>query len=188
MKRVLLSALVISVVTLGAGAQVINFGKTQPVRSFSMTFAPVLNMSSIFHPDLMGMSFIAMAGYGLNYSMDLGVKYGYYNGSDYFGAELQYLVRENRKSYYCFYGGLHKWEEYGIDLLGSVTYTPQYWANLSTGLDLDIDISELQLRAWIPLNFGINFDDRFFLFVEYDLPATEFAWDIFGGGLTYIIR
>lgn len=188
MKRLLLLTIALIFVNISAWTQVINFGKTLPTRSYSFTFAPVYNYSNVYHPALNGMSFIAMGGYGIGYNVDLSVKYGYYNGPDYFGADLQYLFRETRKSYYSFYGGLHKWEEYGLDFTITYTYTPQYWLNLSFGLDMDIDISVLELRAWIPLNVGINFDDRFFLFFEYDLPATERAWDIVGGGLTFIFR
>jgi hypothetical protein len=176
------------VISMAGKAQVINFGKTLPVRAYSFTIAPVYNYANVYHPELDGASFMAMAGYGIGYDLDIGVKYGYYNGPDFFSAELQYLFRETRKSYFSFYGGLHKWKEYGLDATVTFTRTPQYWLNLSAGLDLDIDISVVELRAWIPLNVGFNFDDRFFVFLEYDLPATERAWDIIGGGLTVIIR
>jgi len=169
-------------------AQVINFGKTLPVRSFSLTAAPVYNVDNVFHWEQAGMSYLVMAGYGFTYNLDMSAKYGYYNGADYFGVDLQYLFRETRQSYYSLYGGVHKWDEYGVDATVTYTYTPQYWANLSIGLDLDVDISVLELRAWVPLNFGINIDDRYFIYLEYNLPATEEAWDILGGGVTFIFR
>ncbi len=198
MKRYFLVVLLSLLLSSMAWTQVINFGKTLPTRAYGFTFAPVYNFANVYHPEVDGMSFMAMAGYGLGYDVDVSLKYAYFSdvtinngtiaGPDYFGAELQYLFRETRKSYYSFYGGIHKWKEYGLDLTVAYTNTPEYWLNLSFGLDLDIDISELELRAWIPLNVGINFDDRFFLFFEYDLPATERAWDIIGGGMTFILR
>jgi hypothetical protein len=189
MKRLLFFLFFATVLAMPAQTQVINFGKTLPMRAFSLTVAPVYNVGNVYHPHLRGMSYMVMAGYGIGYDLDINLKYGYYNGFDFFGADLQYLFRETRKSYYSFFGGIHKWEEYGIDLTLSYTHTPQYWANLSVGLDLDVDFSnQLELRAWIPINFGINLDDRYFLFFEYNLPATERAWDILTAGVTFIFR
>jgi opacity protein-like surface antigen len=188
MKRYLLLVFLSFIISLSAWTQVINFGKTLPTRAYSLTFAPLYNTSSVYHPEVEGMAFLVMGGYGLGYNWDIGVKYGYYPEADYFGADVQYLFRETRKSYYSFVGGLHKWKEYGLDLTVSYTHTPQYWINLTAGLDLDVDVTDLELRAWIPLNVGINFDDRFFLFFEYDLPANERAYDVIGGGMTFILR
>jgi hypothetical protein len=190
MKRLLYLLLIIAGLTAPVNSQVINFGKTLPMRAFSLTVAPAYNVGNFYHPFLKGVSYVAMAGYGIGYDIDVNLKYAYFNnGSDFIGADLQYLFRETRKSYYSFFGGFHKWEEYGIDLTLSYTHTPQYWANLSVGLDLDVDFSnQLELRAWIPLNFGINLDDRYFLFFEYNLPATERAWDILTAGVTFIFR
>ena len=189
MKRAFLTFLFTVAFSAIAMTQVINFGKTLPMRAYSLTVAPVYNISSVFSRELHGMSYMAMLGYGIGYDIDLSVKYGYYNGPDYFAADLQYLFRETRQSYYSFIGGIHKWEEYGLDLAVTYTHTPQYWANLSVGLDMDVDVTnELELRAWIPLNFGINFDDRYFIFFEYNLPANERAWDILAVGVNFIFR
>ena len=188
MKRAVLVASVLFAFFLKGESQVINFGKTLPVRSFGVTLAPVYNVDNVFHYELEGMSYLVMAGYGFRYDLDMNIKYGYYNGADFFSADVQYLFRERRKSYYSVYGGFHKWKEYGLDLTGSFTYTPQYRVNLTFGLDMDIDVSEVELRTWVPINFGLNFDDRYFLYLEYDLPVNERAWDILGAGVTFIFR
>ncbi len=175
----------------GAWSQVINFGKTLPIRAYSLTLAPIYNAKdNPFHPEARGVSGMIMGGYGLKYDLDLEVKYAYFHGDapDMFAAELQYLFRETRRNYYSIHGGVHKWKEFGLDGTFSFTYTPNYDVNLSAGVDIDVDITEFELRAWIPLNIGFNIDDRYFLFLEYDMPATERAWDIFGGGVTFIFR
>ncbi|HKK63869.1 MAG TPA: hypothetical protein VJ951_14990 [Bacteroidales bacterium] len=189
MKKFLAVTLVLFIAAT-ASAQLINFAKTLPVRAYSLTLAPIYNVSegNVYHPELRGMSYVAMLGYGLKYDLDFGFKYGYYNGKDLFAAEMQYMFRETRKSYYSFYGGIHKWKEYGLDAAVTFTHTPNYNIALSAGLDLDVDISEFELRAWIPLNIGINFDDRYYIFFEYDLPGNERSWDILGGGMTFIFR
>lgn len=189
MKKASLAIVVCLFFTVFSHGQVINFAKTLPVRAFSLTAAPVYNVPNVFHRDMEGVSYMLMAGYGFGYDVDMSLKYAYTNSDDFFGVDVQYLFRETRSSYYSFFGGMHKWEEYGIDLTVSYTHTPQYWINLSAGIDMDVDFtSQLELRAWIPLNVGINLDDRYYLFLEYDLPANERAWDILGGGITFIFR
>lgn len=197
MKRIIL-LLIFAVAVFPAFSQVINFAKTLPVTAFSITPAAVLNMSNgSYHYALRGPAFMLNAGYGIGYDVDMEVKYGYYTGWDYekldevnhyFGLDVQYLFRETRNNYFSLHGGIHKWEEYGLDGTITFTHTPQYWLNLSAGLDIDMDISVVELRAWIPLNVGINFDDRYYIFLEYDLPATERSWDIIGLGITFIFR
>ena len=57
-----------------ADSQVINFGKTLPVRSFGLTFAPVFNVDNVFHYELEGMSYMVMAGYGISYDLDVNLR------------------------------------------------------------------------------------------------------------------
>lgn len=185
MKRILILGLFS--LSLSLQAQVINFGKTLPVSSFSVGVAPTYNVDNFLYPG--GMSYVVFAGYGLRYDIDLNVRYILYNDQDYLGIDMQYLFREARNSYFTFIGGLHKWHEFGADLTGTFTYTPRYQLNLSTGLDMDFDLgTEIEVRAWIPLNFGMNVTERMFVFLEYDLPMTERSWDILSGGLNFIIR
>jgi hypothetical protein len=188
MKRVFVFLVLVVSFLCEADAQLINAAKPLPAKSFGVTLAPVFNVDNVFHYELEGMSYLVMAGYGLRYDLDVNLKYGYYNGPDFFSADVQYLFRETRKSYYSLVGGVHKWKEYGVDLAVNFTYTPQYRVNLTFGLDMDLDISEVELRGWIPINFGLNFDDRYIFYLEYDLPVTERSWDMLGGGVTFIFR
>ncbi|MCF8225431.1 MAG: hypothetical protein K9J30_06100 [Bacteroidales bacterium] len=188
MKRLLLAAIVGLFITSDLSSQIINFSRTLPIRSYSITVAPFYNFSNTYHPNLEGLSVLVAGGYGFGYNIDLGIKYGYYGGKDLFAADVQYLFRETRNSYYSLYGGIHRWEEYGIDLAVSFTHTPVYWLNLTVGIDLDTDITAFELRAWVPLNVTFNFDDKYYVFLEYDLPGTERSWDIIGAGITFVIR
>lgn len=170
-----------------ASAQVINFGKTLPVRTFSVGTSASYNVDSPYNDG--GMSFMAFVGYGASYAVDFNAKYIYYPGKDYFGADVQYLFRETRKSYFNVIGGMHYQDDFGIDLTGSFTYSPEFWLNLSVGLDFDIIMGDqLGFSAWVPLNAGVNLGNIFFIFFEYDLPANGQAWDIISLGVNYIIR
>jgi hypothetical protein len=185
MKRFLL--VIFLFVSYFASAQVINFGKTLPVGSYSIGVSASHNTDTYLSDG--GFSFMASGGLGLAYSVDMNLKYGYYTGADYFGADVQYLFKETRKSYFNIIGGLHYQDDFGFDLTGSYTYIPEFWINLTVGLDFDLIMGDdLSFKAWVPLNAGVNLGNIVFLYFEYDLPANEKAWDIISLGANFIIR
>lgn len=207
MRRIILLLVISIFIHVAALAQLITFGKTLPVRSISLTFAPLYHIQNDYHPDLYGLSYMLTGGYGIKYDLDIGIKYGntyslnktegMQKSTDYFGIDLQYMFRETNENYYSVSGGLHKWEEFGMDMSFSYTFMPAYFIYFSACLDIDVDFTNIrkldnpsipELRAWIPLNMGFNIKDRYFLFFEYDLAATERAWNIVSGGLTFIFR
>jgi len=185
MKRYLL--IIFLFVSTIVSAQVVNFGKTLPVGSYSLGVAASYNTDTFVSDG--GLSFMAYGGIGLGYSVDLNLKYAYHTGADYFGADVQYLFKETRKSYFNMIGGLHYQDDFGFDLTGSYTYSPEFWINFTVGLDLDLMMADdLTFRAWIPLNAGVNLGNIVFLFFEYDLPANEQAWDVISLGANFIFR
>ena len=174
-----------------SSAQVVNFAKTLPQRAFSVGITPSYQMDrNVVMFDAGGLAVFASAGYGLQYSVDLSVKYGYFvNGTDYASVDLQYLIHETRQSYFSVIAGLHRWDAYGFDLTGIYTYAPRYWLNLTAGVDMDLSFaSDVNPRFWVPLNVGFNLGEVMFLFLEYNLPVSERAWDIVALGVNFIIR
>jgi len=184
-------------------AQVVDFAKTLPERSFSVGITPSyhldnnnIGLRSIgVSPGENGSLGIGLsAGYGLLYSLDLGVKYMYLlNGLDYFGVNLQYLIHEARRSYFSVIGGLHRWDGFGIDLTGLFTYAPNYAINISGGLDLDLDYdtdmdSNIRTRFWFPINIGFNVNDLTFLYAEVNVQVSQLSWSIVAVGANFIFR
>jgi len=189
MKRLLL--LFFLALPVMASGQVVNFAKTLPQRAYSVGITPAYHAArNVILFEGGGPSIAVNGGYGLLYSLDVNARFIYFvNGPDYFGADLQYLVYETRKTYVSFMGGLHYWDSFGADLTGLVTYTPRYEVSLSTGLDFDISFAEqVNPRLWIPLNVGYNINEWLFLFAEYSLPISERSWDIFALGANFILR
>jgi hypothetical protein len=210
MKRyfpVLILLATIPLLSVEVAGQVVNYAKTLPERSFSIGLTPAWH----FNNGLTGLrnlgigeeepgtfSVAATGGHALNYSMDLGVKYMYtYGGKHYFGVDLQYLVHEARQTYFSVVAGLHRWDGYGVDLTGLFTWSPRYFLNFSTGLDLDVDYfpsylesgdSKVGTRFWLPLNVGFNANETAFIYLEYDLNISEWAWGIVALGVNIVIR
>lgn len=168
-------------------AQVMNFAKTLPVRAYSLGAATAYNTDTPYSDG--GLSYYLYGGYGFSYSLDVNFKYGLYPGTDYFGADMQYLFREKRKSYYTVIGGIHWQDDFWIDMTWSFTYAAQFWINFTFGLDFELGLMEnLLFRAWIPLNAGIQLGEYVYLYLEYNLPANGKTWDILAIGANYIIR
>jgi hypothetical protein len=189
MKRVLF--LLLFSLSVSLSGQVVNFAKTLPQRAWSVGLTSAWHMDrNVILFDAGGASFALNGGYGLLYSLDVNARYIYFlNGPDYIGVDAQYLFHEARKSYFSVIGGLHKWDQFGMDLTGLFTYTPRFEISLSTGLDFDLSFaSVINPRIWVPLNVGFNINELVFIFAEYDLPVSERSWDILAIGANVVIR
>lgn len=189
MKRLFFLLLLFLSVTLSA--QVVNFAKTLPERAWSVGLTPAYHFdNNVVTFDAGGASVALNGGYGLLYSLDVNARYVYFfNGADYYGVDVQYLIHEARKSYFSAIGGLHYWDDFGLDLTGLFTYMLQYEINLSIGLDFDLSFaSQMNPRFWIPLNVGFNIDEMVFLYAEYNLPVSERAWGIVAIGANVVLR
>ena len=189
MKRFLLLFLLL--IPILASAQVVNFAKTLPERAFSVGLASAYHSDqNVVYFDAGGASLALSGGYGIQYALDINARYIYFfNGSDYIGVDLQYLIHETRQSYFSVIAGLHKWDEFGFDLTGLYTYSPRYYLNLSVGLDMDLSFAtEVNPRFWIPLNVGFNVNEMLFLYAEYNLPVSERSWGIVALGGNFVIR
>lgn len=201
MKRLLI--LLLLALPFFASAQVVNFAKTLPVRSFSLGITPAyfINNANVglrsigVDADEPGALAIGLnGGVSLQYSLDLNAKFVYVmGGTPYIGADLQYLIHEARNSYFSVIGGLHYWDNFGVDLTGLFTYTLSYNVYLSGGLDLDVNYdpempNSILTRVWLPVNIGFNISDYTFLYAEFNLQVSQWSWSILAVGANFIFR
>jgi len=174
-----------------AAGQVVTFPKTLPQKAFSAGAGAIHN-SDVYAFDNQGMSFYVHGGYGINYSLDVNLKYSYYlNGAhkNYIGVDMQYLFYETRKSYFSVITGLHRWEHFGFDLSGIYTFALRYWLNFSAGLDMDLSFStDINPRFRLPVSVGVSASEMAFVYFEYNLPVSERAWGIVALGANFILR
>lgn len=178
-------------VSLSLYAQVITFPKTLPERTWSVVLSPAYHMDrNVVAFDAGGPSIALGAGYGLLYSLDVNARYIYFfNGADYMGVDMQYLVYESRNNYVSAFVGLHYWDVFGCDLSGVYTYTPRFEWSLSAGLDLDLSFAEeVNPRFWVPLNVAYNLSETLLVFAEYKLPVSDLSWDMVAVGANILLR
>ena len=201
MKRLLI--LLLLATPMFAAGQVVNYAKTLPVRSFSLGITPSyyidnesVGLRSIgVDADQKGAFAVGVSGgYGLQYSLDVNAKIVYVmGGKPFLGADLQYLIHEARNSYFSVIGGLHYWDNFGVDLTGLFTYSVNYNINVSGGLDLDVNYdpampNKVRTRVWLPVNIGFNVSEYTFLYAEFDLPVSQWSWSIVALGANFIFR
>lgn len=172
--------LFLSVFSAGICAQRFNTASTLKHRSISLGINPVLwnQEPGVF----------VHGGYGLTSGLDLGVRYGVLEGSDYFGADLEYLLLSGQPNV-SVYGGGHTWWDMGIDIGGSVSIPLGQVAELFSGLDLDINFgNDTRLLGWIPIGVEVYLQRKLSFLLEADVPFTEDAFNIFGGGVMFYFR
>lgn len=206
MKRLIILLLIaapILATSLHLSAQVVNFAKTLPERSYSLGVTPswYFNNANVgirsigVEEDEAGAFAIGVSGgYGINYSLDVNAKVIYVaGGKPFIGADLQYLIHEGRYSYFSVIGGLHYWDNFGADITGLFTYMVNNQVSLSGGLDFDVNYdptmeSNVRFRAWLPVNVGFMLSRDTYLYAEYNLQVSQWSWGIASIGANFIFR
>jgi len=127
-------------------------------------------------------------GYGLSNSSDLGLKLGFGWGDPYIGIDYERTVLSGKPSVSVF-GGLHFWNDFGLDLGSKVTF-PIGNVRITTGLDLDINFGEdanndLDLYAplWLPISLEVFLKKQLSLVFEGNIKLTNTAFTTVGGGI-----
>jgi hypothetical protein len=201
MKRLLF--LLLLATPLWLSGQVVNFAKTLPERAFSLGVTPsyYFNNSNVglrsigVDEDQAGALAIGLSGgYGINYSLDLNAKIIYVvGGKPFIGADIQYLIHEARYTYISVIGGLHYWDNFGVDITGLFTYMLKNNVSISGGLDFDVNYDpdmdgNVRFRGWLPVNVGFNVSRYTYLYAEYDLQISQWSWGIASIGVNFIFK
>jgi hypothetical protein len=201
MKRLLF--LLLLATPLWLFGQVVNYAKTLPERAYSLNVSPswYFNNSNVglrsigVDEDQAGALAIGVSGgYGINYSLDLNAKIIYVmGGKPFIGADLQYLIYEARYTYISVIGGLHYWDNFGVDITGLFTYMLNNNVSISGGLDFDVNYDpdmdgNVRFRGWLPVNVGFNVSRYTYLYAEYDLQISQWSWGIASIGVNFIFK
>lgn len=134
-------------------------------------------------------------GYGLTRKIDLSVRYGFLEGNDYIGADVEWAIKDGDGYDISLFAGAHDSGafgpdigEFGLDIGIIASILIGKHAIIYSGLDSDIyfDFNDTR-NFWIPLGVEINWKDNISLIIEADIPASEWAPHIFGGGVGFYI-
>jgi len=187
----------------GLHAQVGRTARITPQRSYMLGIMPIwypdetaTGLVPVYPNDVpeVGLGAGLSARYGVNYSLDMGIQVAYiYGGKPMLGADLMFLVREARYSYISLGGGVHYWDNPGIDLRALFTYNPRYQISITGGLDLDVNYdpvmdNKIRTRVWLPVNVGFEVSKTSTLFAEFNLQVSQLSWSIVALGANIVFR
>ena len=179
MKKLLISICLFCLPLL-AFSQVFNTATILKPGKFSLGIEP-----AIVEKDL---GLFIHGGVGLARGIDLGIKYGFLKYQDYFGADLEWRLMSGKPNISLTTGG-HTMGVFGLDLGLNLSFPITSTASLYSGFDSDVNFYKepvgTQFLAWIPVGVQIYLKPRMAFMLEAEIPLTDYAYTIFGGGLSF---
>lgn len=174
MKKLLLSFL-LSILLLGASAQVLNTSEILKPGTFSIGVQPTILASGGTNLMLFG-----HIGYGLTKGIDLTAKAGFLGGADYFGGDIEFALFNNMS----LSGGAHVWGDFGLDATYLITFDIAKNVDLYAGADADFNVGgNFYTSLWIPFGVEVNLNKNMAFLMEADIGLTNSATHMFGGGI-----
>ncbi len=162
---------------LFSNAQVFNTATTLKPRHFSIGLNPVY-----FNEDL-GMFIYGNAG--IKSGIDLSLKFGILDGSDYLGFDLEWRLLGGKPDI-SLLTGIHSWGDFGLDLGLNISFPVKGDIAIYTGLDSDINFNDdVTGLFWIPLGIEIKMRKNISLLFEGEIPISDPAFPIIGGGVSF---
>jgi hypothetical protein len=173
--------LVISTLPLVSFSQVFNTASTLKPGRFSIGLNPVVydNYNNEFGLFLHG-------GVGIVPKVDFALHYGIFRYEDYFGADIEWNILSAKPSL-SIITGAHKYYDAGLDLGLNLSFPITAGAHIYTGVDADINFGDHETYApvWLPVGVEISLKSRVAFLFEAEIPLSESAWTIFGGGVAF---
>ncbi|MCF8380923.1 MAG: hypothetical protein K9H49_15220 [Bacteroidales bacterium] len=127
-------------------------------------------------------------GMGLNKTMDLSLKLGFLEGSNYYGGDIEWLVRDRGKLSLSMYAGAHVKYFFGLDAGFTAVMPLSKKLHFYTGIDTDLIFgSDINHNTWLPVGLSGSLRDNLSLILELDVPMSEWAWNILGGGIIFYL-
>lgn len=185
MKKILLFFLVITLFTSLLTAQVFNTALTLRENKISIGLNP-----AYYNTNGGTLGLYLHTGYGISNRLAIALKYGFFEGSDYFGGNLKIYLLKKRIFHISISGGIHaqKNMSVGADLSGNATLLIKK-LKFYLGLDSDIDFVQIDnnkvstTKLWLPVGFSTKIMEKLKLILEVDFSINNNTTSIFGGGL-----
>jgi hypothetical protein len=177
MKKLIIT-LLISVLPILTFAQVFNTASTLSPGKFSIGLNPV-----VYENDF---GLFLHGGVGIKSGIDFALHYGILDGEDYFGADLEWRLTSGKPKI-SLITGAHNFYNAGLDLGLNISFPIVSNVQLYTGLDLDINFgnNDTYTPLWLPIGVEIPMKSNMSFMFEAEIPLSDHAWNIFGGGLAF---
>lgn len=125
---------------------------------------------------------------GLYSKANLDVKVGVLDGANYYGGDIEFLIRDTDRMSMSLIAGAHIKHFFGLDAGISVCLPISKKIIFFTGMDMDLNFeNDIQHYTWIPFGFETIMAKDISFIVEVDFPISEWSWNIYGGGLVFYL-
>ncbi len=181
-KLALFSILLCSFLFLNpANAQVFNTAQSLQRGSISLTASPTVFMKDGFNT----IALFTYGTYGIGNGVDLNVKAGFFEDTNYFGASLEWSIRRT-VPYVSLTTGGHTVDDFGLDATLNVTYPTQNGFDIYGGLDTDLILDDdPDLPAWVFLGATYHLQSQLDVMVEGNIGLFEIAPHILAAGFVF---
>lgn len=160
-----------------ANAQVFNTGSTLKPKDFSLGVEPAVLING-------GTDFILFlhGGYGIKKGIDFGVTVGVLGPSNYFGADIEFVVAKNMSLAF----GAHNFGNFGLDGTFLATFPIGSGVRAFSGADLDVNFgNSTDFLLWIPIGMEVGIRKGVSFIFEAQVGLTAPAYHLIGGGLNF---
>lgn len=123
-------------------------------------------------------------GIGLNRKTDLAIRFGVVEGKDYFGGDIEWMLRKTERLSLSLITGMHVQYFIGLDAGLTASFPISKDILFFSGIDIDLNFErDIQHYTWVPIGLEVFIRKDISLIVEIDVPMSDWAWSIYGGGL-----
>lgn len=181
-KLVLSSILLCSLFMVApATAQVFNAAQSLQRGSMSLSVSPTVYMKDGFNT----IAVFTYGTYGIGNGVDLNVRAGFFEDTNYFGAALEWSIRPN-VPYVSLTTGAHVVDDPALDATLNITYPTKNGFDIYGGLDTDLILDDdPDLPAWAFLGVSYHLQSQLDIMVEGNLGLFEIAPHILATGFVF---
>ncbi len=177
--RSLLVLFILNLSIFTLSAQQFNTARILNPREISGAITPV-----VYNKGFDQIGIFLNGGFGLSHTTDIAVRYGVLEGQDYIGADIEWAIKKSEKISFSLMSGMHKKDFFGLDAGLAASFPLGSNIYIFSGVDVDVNFErEIQHYIWIPIGIEAYWRKNFSVIFEIDLPMSEWAGDMFGGGI-----
>ena len=162
-------------------AQVFNTSHSIQRASFALSASPTVFMDD-------GVNEIAMfvyGGYGIGRGIDLHVRAGFFETSNYIGANLEWTVRRT-SPFVSLSAGAHYVDDPAVDGTLNLTFPTRRGIEFYLGLDADLILDDdPDLPAWVFFGGAYNLINQIDIIAEFNYGIFEIAPHILATGFVF---
>lgn len=176
MKRILFVfiCLLITATTFG---QVFNTASTMKKGKLSLGLNPA------YYNDNLGLFVHGNAG--IISGIDLSIKYGLLDGSDYFGTDLEWGLIQKKLSV-SLTTGVHYINDIGLDVSLNISTALKRDVHFYSGIDTDLELAnDIDMLLWIPIGVDLRIKSKLSFILEAEIPVNDPAFAIIDGGIVF---